>query len=298
MSTPLITFAIPYYKGREYLRRALRSLLQQDCPDWLAVVVDDRGGEDAEDIVIALDDSRVTFCRNSENLGLARNWNKGIELASTELVTLFHADDELEPWYVSEMIALMNRHPDAVAGHCRTVVVNEDGQPIFSLPDEVKKVIRPRTHEDIVTVGEDGLQSLMRGAWIFCPTLCFRKTKFPANGFSERWRMVLDLDLTSRILMSGGKLVGTPKVSYRYRRHGANQTSLLTAELTRFREEIAILDEVAHQCEQRGWSGAARTARRKTIVRLHLCYQAVRSLARLRLPTMARMLVAALRAQV
>jgi hypothetical protein len=178
------------------------------------------------------------------------------------------------------------------------VVINEVGEPIFSLPDEVKKVIRPKTQDDIVTVGEEGLQSLMRGAWIFCPTLCFRKSKFPSDGFSQRWRMVLDLDLTSRVLLSGGVLVGTPRVSYRYRRHATNQTSLLTAELTRFREEIAILDEVADECDLHGWSHAARIARRKMIVRLHLGYQAVRSLARLRLPTAGRMLIAGFRAQV
>jgi glycosyltransferase involved in cell wall biosynthesis len=42
---PRITFAIPYYRGLEYLEKALRSLQEQSNPNWVAIVVDDRGGD-------------------------------------------------------------------------------------------------------------------------------------------------------------------------------------------------------------------------------------------------------------
>ena len=272
-----ITFAIPYYRGLDYLKKAIQSLLDQCNPNWCAVVVDDRGGEDAESTVREFADSRIRYVRNEGNLGLAGNWNTALSLAETDLVTIFHSDDELESNYVDLMLELMSRYPNAVAGHCRTRVIDQDGQPLWSLPDEVKKIIRPGGTDDIITSGEKGLLSITKGAWIFCPTLCFRRSMLPPGGFSARWKFVLDVDLMSRILFDGGTIVGTPVVGYRYRRHLTNQTALLTESTVRFQEEFDHLSEVATVAGHRGWKSVEKSARRKTVVRLHLMYQALRA---------------------
>src|SRR5437016_5010424 len=36
-----LTVAIPFYKGQDYLRRAIESVLRQSSPDWRLVVCDD-----------------------------------------------------------------------------------------------------------------------------------------------------------------------------------------------------------------------------------------------------------------
>lgn len=282
MENARITYAIPYYSGLGYLRMALQSLIGQENKHWLAIVLDDRGGEDAEETVRSFNDDRISYVRNETNLGLSGNWNKALSLATTELVTLFHSDDELESNYTDLILGLMARYPEAVAGHCRARVIGPTGKALWSLPDEVKKIIRPKGIDDIVTQGEEGLLSLVKGAWIFCPTLCYRKSLLPSGGFSSTWKFVLDVDLTSRILFDGGVVVGTPTVGYRYRRHLTNQTALLTESNIRFQEEIDHLNQVSLRSSEIGWKRVQRSANRKVIVRLHMLYQALRAIVELK----------------
>ncbi len=282
MENARITYAVPYYSGLGYLRMALQSLIGQENKHWLAIVLDDRGGEDAEETVRSFNDDRISYVRNETNLGLSGNWNKALSLVTTELVTIFHSDDELESNYTDLIFGLMTRYPEAVAGHCRARVIGPTGKALWSLPDEVKKIIRPKRIDDIVTQGEEGLLSLVKGAWIFCPTLCYRKSLLPSGGFSSTWKFVLDVDLTSRILFDGGVVVGTPTVGYRYRRHLTNQTALLTESNIRFQEEIDHLNQVSLRSSEIGWKRVQRSANRKVIVRLHMLYQALRAIVELK----------------
>ena len=282
MENARITYAIPYYSGLGYLRMALQSLIGQENKHWLAIVLDDRGGEDAEETVRSFNDDRISYVRNETNLGLSGNWNKALSLVTTELVTLFHSDDELESNYTDLILGLVTRYPEAVAGHCRARVIGPTGKALWSLPDEVKKIIRPKGIDDIVTQGEEGVLSLVKGAWIFCPTLCYRKSLLPLGGFSSTWKFVLDVDLTSRILFDGGMVVGTPIVGYRYRRHLTNQTALLTESNIRFQEEIDHLNQVSLRSSEIGWKRVQRSANRKVIVRLHMLYQALRAIVELK----------------
>ena len=282
MENACITYAVPYYSGLGYLRMALQSLIGQENKHWLAIVLDDRGGEDAEETVRSFNDDRISYVRNETNLGLSGNWNKALSLVTTELVTIFHSDDELESNYTDLVLGLMARYPEAVAGHCRARVIGPTGKALWSLPDEVKKIIRPKGIDDIVTEGEEGLLSLVKGAWIFCPTLCYRKSLLPSGGFSSTWKFVLDVDLTARILFDGGVVVGTPTVGYRYRRHLTNQTALLTESNIRFQEEIDHLNQVSLRSSEIGWKRVQRSANRKVIVRLHMLYQALRAIVELK----------------
>ena len=276
MANARITFAIPYYRNLSYLSLAIQSAIDQQCPDWRAVILDDCGGEDAEKLVGSFRDQRITYVRNEKNLGLAENWNKGIAFADTEFVTIFHSDDLLLPNYIDEMLYLLDENPQATAGHCRTCIVDENGQTFFSFTDEFKKFIRPRGKGYIETSGEKGLTSLMNGSWIFCPTLCYRKELLNDFRFDSKWRFVVDVDFMSQVLFGGGSIVGTTTKAYKYRRHKENQTAVLTESLLRFQEEISFLNLIQQKSTAVLGNDCAKRARRKTVTRLHLGYQGLR----------------------
>lgn len=271
--TPAITFAIPYYSGIEYLRRAIASVQAQTRDDWECVVVDDAGPDSAAAAVLALGDGRVRYERNPENLGLGGNWNRALALAGAPLVTLLHADDELLPGYADAVVRAHAAHPDALAVYTRATVIGPDGAAVFSVPDRVKRIIEGRSRGVAIVQGEAGLERLLRGQFIFCPTLCYRRAALGPDPFSTEWRMVLDLALLAGSLLEGRRLVGLPDALYAYRRHDASQTATLTASTERFDEEIAIYDEIAGRAEAAGWYRAAATARSKRIIRLHLTYR-------------------------
>jgi glycosyltransferase involved in cell wall biosynthesis len=279
----LVTIAIPFYRGRDYLRSAIESVLAQDSPDWRLLVVDDSGGDVcAAEVLAEFDDARIASHRNPRNLGMVASWNRCLELVDSDLVALLHADDRLEPGYVALMQRLARGHPDAVACYCGARIVDAEGDARFSFADAIKGVFEPRGGDDVVLRGRGAVRALMRGNFIMCPTLCYRKSLLDGERFSEDWKQVQDLEFTTRLLMSGRTLVGARDRAYVYRRHAQATTSLQSDSLLRFDEEFRLFETVAERAEALGWSDVAQVSRRKAIVRLHLGYRALGDALRLR----------------
>ncbi len=281
---PLITFCIPFFKGLGYLKESIQSVVDQSQQAWLCVVVDDCGPEpEARMLVASFSDPRISYRRNESNLGLAGNWNKCISLANTPFVTILHADDRLLPNYLMYMSEMFRMFPASNAIFCRATIIDKNGLSSFSFADRFKNILMPSLSQPIILKGELGLTALMRGNFVFCPSLCYRKDKLTEAPFNLNWRMVIDLDWLVASLLNGAQLVGNPAVAYEYRRHSTNQTSILTRSKIRFHEEIAIHHSVALKCSSKGWLTAARAARIMLSVRLHLFYQMVQSFVKLQL---------------
>jgi hypothetical protein len=115
-----------------------------------------------------------------------------------------------------------------------------------------------------------------------CPTVCYRRSRLPAERFRPEWRMVLDLDFFTRLLFAGETMVGLPDVAYAYRRHSENATTAYTESLLRFEEESCLHDDVAREARSRGWRSVARVAAGKQVIKLHLLFRIAEDLARLR----------------
>lgn len=295
-----ITIAIPYYSGANLLGHAIRSVLAQTWSGWKLVVSDDSAsGGSIGDLVKSFGDSRIACHRNEHSLGLAGNWNRCLDLASGEYVTILHADDMLMPSYCELMIRTLDARKDAVAAFCRARVVDKDGKSAFSLPDLAKRFVAPGSSGAVTLQAEDGVNALMRGNFIFCPTLCFRRSRLGQRRFEARWRFLPDLELTTRLLMGGESIVGIPDAAYAYRRHAGSSTADLTRSGLRFAEEIEFHDYMAGKCAERGWSRAAKTASAKHVLKHHIMYRLLmavlsfqyrhaRDLARLRRRASAR----------
>jgi glycosyltransferase involved in cell wall biosynthesis len=288
LSEAAITLAIPYHRGPAYLRHAVESVLAQDDDAWQLAIRDDGERGEASAVIAQLglaDHPRVRCVSNAANLGMVANWNVCLDDASTPLAMLLHADDALEPGYVRSMRALAAAHPSATAFFCEARIIDATGRERFSFADWIKRFYLPaeaRRGGSFALRGESALRAIMAGNFIMCPTLCFRLEALGARRFDASHRQVQDLELTSRLLMDGDTLVGTRETAYVYRRHDEGATAQQSESLLRFREELALFDRVAERASEIGWSGAARVARRKTIIRLHLGYRALGDLARLR----------------
>jgi len=278
-----LTIAIPFYEGPDYLKAAVESVRAQDRSDWDLLVVDDgHSDQGIEHWLQGLQDPRIAYRRNPENLGMVATWNRCIDQAPGELVTLLHGDDLLQPGYASLVVGLAGAYPEAAAVCCDASIIDAGGRPTFSLADAVKPFFRPGGPNPLVIQGEPGLRAIMRGNFIMCPTLCYRREALGSRRFSPEWKQVQDLDFTSRLLLDGDTIVCSRTRAYAYRRHARGATALQSESRLRFDEEYALFDRVAEQARSRGWKRAARVARRKSTIRLHLAYRTLREILRLR----------------
>jgi hypothetical protein len=250
-----ITFAIPYYRNRDYVRRAVASVLAQRDGRWRLVVSDGSGGPDGgvRELVEGLNDPRARYLPANRRLAMVENWNRCLDAAETDLATLLHDDDELLPGYTGRVLRAAGEHPAAALFFCEARVIGADGRPRFSAPDFAKRFYRPRRGRVVVLRGEPGLRAVMRGNFIMCPTACYRATRLAGRRFPGGWLQTPDLAFTSRLLLEGEELVGLPDVLYAYRRHPGNTTAEQTQSLVRFREEVELFDQVARQARGCGW---------------------------------------------
>jgi GT2 family glycosyltransferase len=111
-SVPLLTVVIPNYNGRELLETMLASLEAQTFRSFSTVVVDDCSTDDS---VAYLRERwpEITVTVLPRNGGATAAMNVALRSAHSELVGLFNNDMELEPRCLAELVAALERHPEA-----------------------------------------------------------------------------------------------------------------------------------------------------------------------------------------
>jgi GT2 family glycosyltransferase len=109
------------YNGRALLEVILPSLARQTYADVEVVVVDDASSDDSREYV-ATQWPKVGFVSTGvRNVGVAAALNVAVAHAGGELVALLNNDLELEPDWLEQLVAGIDRHPQAgsVAGKTR-----------------------------------------------------------------------------------------------------------------------------------------------------------------------------------
>lgn len=133
---PLVTIAIPAYKGR-YLRQSIDSALAQTHRDIEVVVVDDCSPDNIPDIVDEYSDPRLRYIRNEQNLGAkdpSQNWNRCLEAAQGEWFCLLCDDDQYAPDFVETLLRLSTNYPSCNVLRACVRVIDKEGKQVSQYP--------------------------------------------------------------------------------------------------------------------------------------------------------------------
>ena len=154
-----VSFIVPCYRLAHYLAECIDSILSQTYPHIEITVLDDRSPDNTEtiarEIVAAHPDRRISYVRNTENLGNIRNYNKGIGLASGKYIWILSPDDRLRnPQIVERYVAVLELRPDIGFVFCPAHVVRggKDTGPrapsLYRLDDAILE--GPQLTKDII----------------------------------------------------------------------------------------------------------------------------------------------------
>ena len=107
--TPLFTIAIPTFRRPELLRVALDSAIEQrtKVPFEVLVIDNDPESDFAKEIAAfqaRATSAQVRYVRNDENIGMFGNWNKCLDEARSEWMTLLGDDDALHPDFLDTIL--------------------------------------------------------------------------------------------------------------------------------------------------------------------------------------------------
>jgi glycosyltransferase involved in cell wall biosynthesis len=266
-----IDIMIPYWGDPGLLMAAVDSVLAQDSPDWHLTVVDDAYADPtASRAIRAIDDPRVTYVRNPVNLGITGNFRRCVELAHAEFAVILGSDDRLLPNYVSTVGEATARYPRADIVQVGVRVVGEDGTPHRGLADTVKqRFLAPPGDGPVELEGEQAAVSLLRGDWLYWPSLALRRDLIARHDFRDGFPFIQDLAMLIDLVLDGAVLLRYPGVAFEYRRHVSSASEQAARRGDRFEGEGRDYQLAARLMREAGWAKAERTARRRTISRLH-----------------------------
>ena len=271
---PTVDVMVPAYGDGPLLREAIDSVLAQDTPRWRLSIFDDGGDSPQLVRYVAaqaerLGGDRVRYERNPRTLGINRNFQRCVDEADADLVILLGADDRLLPGYVRTVATAAARHPQAAWLQPGVRIIDGTGAPVMPLADRIKGVLRPTAARSRLLGGEELVASLLRGNWMYFPSVAFRREVIQKYGFRRGYDVVLDLDLYVRMLFDGHQALSIDHLCFEYRRHAASLSSTEAVSGARFDEELRYFSEVRAQAQRRGWNRASRAASLHLTSRLH-----------------------------
>jgi GT2 family glycosyltransferase len=265
----ILDVMVPHYGDSGLLKLAVRSVLAQTHPDWRLTVVDDGQEAGLPEWFADLGDERVRFTRNVRNLGLTGNFQRCVDLAESEHLVIMGNDDVMLPNYVDTVQKVLAEHPGATMVQPGVEVIDGRGEVTTTLVDQMKRrLYAPKITGRTLMEGEDLAASLLRGNWLYFPSICWRTEAVRKVNFRPELKTIQDLALVIDLIRLGGTLAIDPTVCFRYRRHlSASAAEALAG--TRFTEARHYFVDVADGMRAHGWPRAARAARRYLSSRLH-----------------------------
>jgi glycosyltransferase involved in cell wall biosynthesis len=261
---------LPYYGDVGLMQAAVRSVQDQVDRDWRLTVVDDGQAPGVPEWFAALDDPRVRYQRNPRNLGVTGNYQKCVELAEFSHMVMMGTDDIMLPNYLDTIRAILAEFPDVAMIQPGVQVIDGTGRVVRTLTDEVKRrLYAPRLTGRRVMDGEELATSLLRGDWLYFPSICWRTDAVKAAGLRGELEIIQDLALVIDLLERGERMAIDPTVCFQYRRHTISASSATALSGARFTEARNYFLDAADQMAALGWPRAARAARRYLSSRLH-----------------------------
>lgn len=101
-STIFFSVVIPLYNKRNYIERAINSVLKQTYTFFEIIIINDGSTDGSEEVVKSFSDTRVKLY-SQNNKGVSNARNSGAKFAKADWLAFLDADDEYMPYFLFEM---------------------------------------------------------------------------------------------------------------------------------------------------------------------------------------------------
>jgi glycosyltransferase involved in cell wall biosynthesis len=229
-----VSVCIPNYNMARYLPTAIASVLGQKYQDYELIICDDGSTDETPEICRGYDDPRIRYIRTPGKSGQSGIFNRCLNEARGEFVTLLHADDYFLSGFLDDRVARLQcaAHFDFAFG---TVQVVDANGLLLSTTG--------RWPDDKVFAAGELLEPMLHGCILCPPSLMIRKSCLAKVGlfrtdltWGPDWEW--DLRLAEHC---GGCFVAKPLAAYRV--HDASGTAEQLAAAKNGPQERRILKE-------------------------------------------------------
>lgn len=198
---PLVSLITPTYNREAYLEETIQSVLSQDYPNIEYIVLDDGSTDNTQDVLKKYD-GRI-IAETHANMGETRTVNRGLELATGELICVVNSDDPILPGAIRAGVENLLKHPDALAAYADWMYIDQHSRKI----------------EEIIVPEYDYVHMIRRHHCFVQSAVVARKSALDrVGGRDEQFKYVGDFDLWMRMGLYG-PFVRTPGVYGTFRVH-------------------------------------------------------------------------------
>ena len=188
----MFSIVIPLYNKRDYVSKAVHSVLNQTYSDFELIVIDDGSTDDGFEKVRQFEDKRLHMVKQA-NAGVSSTRNKGVSMAQYEYIAFLDADDWWHSTFLAEMKELIASYSEATLfGSSYYIVKNQQNRSAsIGLPKGFRGYI-------------DYFEVYAATFWvpINCSFVVVKKSVFEAvEGFKPQLKFGEDFDLWVRIAL-------------------------------------------------------------------------------------------------
>lgn len=205
-SNPFLSIVIPTLSRVDLLKQLLDVLrMNKTDEEYEIVIVDNSAVLDDnvnEKLIKEYEDLPINYYINKKNIGMEGNWNRGIELAKAEFISMIHDDDLVSDIYLEDAKKIINKiKKKKKVGLIKVSfkTFNEENIPVFVHTDSGKKKLIPSSLS----------KNLFDGYSVLCGPTCgyiMRKSMIiDTGGFSIDYHPSADNEYGFRLLSLGYK---------------------------------------------------------------------------------------------
>ena len=272
MNQPLLHVMIPAYGKSPYLRQTLESAVKHLPLEVPITVIEDPSSESSIESLVK-EFPRVQYQKNNERLGIGGNFNKSIELSTGVFTQICGSDDIFLDNPLKDFDTEKLSQPDIAAVGLDVEVINETGKIVKTIPDLVKRILRPSLKKITVFKNDKIFSNLMIGDWLYFPAIFWKTETLKQTKFDGNFHTAMDLDVFIRLLSSDQKMTFIKSKVLGYRRHSQSASSLYAKSIGRFDEEFLCHKNALEIARRKNWKTGAILAQLALTVRLHAIMQ-------------------------
>lgn len=134
-----VSVVMPAYNCENYIAKAIDSVLEQNVNLEL-IIINDCSKDNVDDVVNKyLDDPRIKYIHNKENLGVARTRNKGVYMAEGIYVAFLDSDDWWAPDKLEKQLKALDETDAVMCATARELMTaaGESTGRIIEVPKRV-----------------------------------------------------------------------------------------------------------------------------------------------------------------
>jgi glycosyltransferase involved in cell wall biosynthesis len=206
---PLVSVILPIYKGEQYLKEAVDSILNQSYSNLELILINDCSPDNSVNVIKSYTDERISIINNKVNLGLIAALNIGLKNSKGKYIARMDQDDIAYPNRIYEQVRFMESNNDisVVSANYQTFGSETRTTNFAQSPEQIKL-------------------ELHFHSCICHPLAMFRAKDVSENNleYDKNFKDTEDWAMWFSVIKKGLKISNLPSVLLKYRLEGQSTT--------------------------------------------------------------------------